>query len=308
MKILVYQPRIFRIGGSICTMLTFADFFKSLEHDVDVYYDSILDSQIEDIPNLLEFYNLKFLNEDNFKSDINEKDYDLLFTRAFYAHKFKIPAIVWCIISGFRISSNIIEYWANSNTTKKKLSVPSLVMIPPHDYSIFRPSNLNIKRDIDVLTVIRTNEFKDKGGFDFVEIHKKYPNSLMVTTVSNQRDLEFLKNLNIKFVYNLSRIEVAKYMKRSKVFVLASYRESCPLVIYEALNAGCIIVSRDVGCVKEQLGSLGFICSNPIDCIEQALLIKNRENYIRQGIKFDVLNVGYKIKQRLDYIGGKING
>ncbi len=97
-------------------------------------------------------------------------------------------------------------------------------------------------------------------------------------------------------------------MKRSKVFVLASYRESCPLVIYETLNAGCIIVTRDVGCVKEQLGSLGFICSNPIECIEQALLVKNREDYVKQGMKFDVINVGYKIKQRLDYIKEKLNG
>ena len=307
MKILVYQPRIFRIGGSICTILTFADFFKSLGYDVDIYYDSILNSQIEDIPNLLNFYNLKFLNIDDFKSNINESDYDLLFTRAFYAHKFRIPAIVWCVISGFRISSNIIEYWTNSNTTGKQLPISSLVMIPPHDYSIFRPLDLNIKRDINVLTVIRTNEFKNKGGFDFIEIHKKYPNSLMITTITDQQDLKFLKSLNIRFVYNLPRAEVAEYMKRSKVFVLASYRESCPLVIYEALNAGCVIVSRNVGCVKEQLDSLGFISSNPIECIEQALLIKNRKDYVKQGIKFDIINTGHKIKQRLDYIKEKIN-
>ena len=306
MKILVYCPRLFRIGGSIFELLAFADFFKFLGNKVNIYYHKIHDAQIETIYDVIKFYNLKFLDLDDFKDNISENEYDLLFTREFYVHKFKIPAIAWCIISGFRISNNVIEYWANSNNTAKLLEVPSLTLTAPIDYSIFRPKDLNAERNIDILTVIRTNEFKDKGGFDFVEIHKKYPNSLMVTTVTNQQDLEFLKSLNIKFVYNLPRVEIAKYMKRSKVFVLASYRESCPLVIYEALNAGCIVVTRDIGCVREQLGSLGFICSNPIECIEQSLLVKNRKDYVKQGMKFDIINVGYKIKQRLNYIKEKL--
>ena len=307
MKILVYCPRLFRIGGSIFELLAFADFFKFLGNKVNVYYHKIHDAQIESVYDVIKFYNLKFLDLDDFKDNVDENEYDLLFTREFFVHKFKIPAIAWCIISGFRVSNNVIEYWANSNSTAKLLKVPSLILTAPIDYSVFRPKDLSAKRDIDILTIIRTNEFRDKGGFDFVDICKRYSNSLMITTVTNQQDLDFLKKFNIKFVYNLPRMEIAKYMKRSKVFVLASYRESCPLVIYEALNAGCVIVSRNVGCVKEQLDSLGFISSNPIGCIEQALLIKNRKDYVKQGIKFDIINTGHKIKQRLDYIKEKIN-
>lgn len=51
------------------------------------------------------------------------------------------------------------------------------------------------------------------------------------------------------------------YLKAAEVFVLASHRESCPLVISDAQEAGCPIVATDVDGIPEQLeeGRIGML-------------------------------------------------
>jgi len=47
--------------------------------------------------------------------------------------------------------------------------------------------------------------------------------------------------------------EPQRYMLAASIFVLASHREPCPLVLAEAREAGCAIVASDVEGIREAL-------------------------------------------------------
>ncbi|MFW6014973.1 MAG: glycosyltransferase [bacterium] len=132
----------------------------------------------------------------------------------------------------------------------------------------------------------------------------------MITTYTNNRDLKRIKDLNIPFVTNISREDVAKILGKSKVFFFPSIYESCPLVIYEALNAGCTIVSRNVGAVKEQLDGHGYIFDNNGQILKKLnKAFTNPLDYdkiIDRGIKFDRINQISKIEKELKIVEGRL--
>jgi glycosyltransferase involved in cell wall biosynthesis len=116
----------------------------------------------------------------------------------------------------------------------------------------------------------------------------------LITTSPNKKYLDIIKSFNVPFVVNQSREQIAKILGQSKTFFFPSYNESCPLVIYEALNSGCNIVSRDVGATVEQLGNEGHIFINDNQCInllEKSLEEKyNESKTIQRGLYFDKIN------------------
>ena len=313
MRILVAQPDCSRIGGSISTILTFADFFKSQGHRVTVVssWGGVKQwSEILKPDNVPFFYGLKYLKPSDFRWDWLPpvEPYDIVFTRGFYRNfSTGTPTVIWCVIPQEcpHVSPHVVEYWTNSNITKENLVPKAYVVIPPHDYSDFRVKR---EKDLDVVAVVRGNELAVKGGHLFARVVKelKLKKARLITTISSKAELSEVQRLGVPFVYNLPRPTVAEYLTRAKVFVLPSYRESCPLTIYEALNSRCVIVARDVGAVKEQLGDLGFVFkddSELLGMLKTALSCTIDESELMErGLLFDRVAVGAAVNERLRQI------
>lgn len=321
MNICVIQPDVTRIGGSISTILQFADCFKELGHNVKVhstFKNRFPNKLIKDQKDVISFYNCKFLEYDDFiwDMDILNKEYDLCFTRGqLYKLTNGIPSIIWLIISSEIPKGNNITFWTNSNTTLSKLSKTihnrTEVIYPPHNYSIFR-NNCMDYNEYDIVSILRGNDFYDKGIHIYADIIKKLNcKSLLITTAPRDSDLSRIKDLNIPYVLNQTREQVAQILGKSKIFFFPSLYESCPLVIYEALNSGCNIVSRDVGAVKEQLGSVGRTFKKDDQCENILNYCLNTEyekqTSINRGLLFDRCVIKHKIKDILDKYNDNIS-
>jgi glycosyltransferase involved in cell wall biosynthesis len=315
MKIGIYQQDVSRIGGSISTILQFADCFKELGHDVKIHssfntrFEKKLIKNKEDV---ISFYNCRYLNFNDFIWDLNIKNnYDLCFTRGIFQKKIlNTKHIIWTIVPNeIKHNPNLIEYWTNSNTTKNKINKKFIdkvkVVQAPHDYSLFRNNITNKKYDI--VSILRGNDFNEKG----LPLYAKVVNSLnckslLITTYTSEKDLRRIQKLDVPFVLNQSREQVSKILGQSKLFFFPSYNESCPLVIYEAMNSGLTIVSRDVGAVREQIGNMGYIFktdeqsrSAVINGLNNPL---NEDKIIERGLMFDRKNLLFKIKDRLNHV------
>ncbi|MCD6434198.1 MAG: glycosyltransferase [Candidatus Diapherotrites archaeon] len=260
--------------------------------------------------NVPAFYGLKHLTPADFRWDWlpPREPYDIVFTRGFYRNfSMKTPTVIWCVIPQEcpHVSPHVLEYWTNSDTTRKGLVPKAYVVIPPHDYSDFRVKR---EKDLDVVAVVRGNELAMKGAYLFARVVKKLKleKALLITTVASKSELLEVQKLGIPFVYNLPRSAVAEYLTRAKVFALPSYKESCPLTIYEALNSRCIVVARDVGAVKEQLGDLGFAFKDDsefLGMLKTALSHTIDETVlVERGLLFDRVTVGATVTERLRQI------
>ena len=180
------------------------------------------------------------------------------------------------------------------------------MVIPPHDYSLFRKNNSQHKK-YDVVSILRGNDFKLKGLQTYADAVKVLGcKSMLITTSTSDRDLKNIKSLNVPFVLNQTKQQVSEILGQSKTFFFPSYYESCPLVIYEALNAGCTIISRDVGAVKEQLNGNGYVFTSDRDCVKLLRYgmdnLFSQDRLIERGLMFDRVNQLEKIQKCLDEV------
>lgn len=91
MKICVVQPDLSRIGGSIATIMSFADCFKQLGHDVEIissFGDRFPENPINSKQNVLSHYGCKYLDYSDIKWSFVQRskvetDADLCFARGF---------------------------------------------------------------------------------------------------------------------------------------------------------------------------------------------------------------------------------
>lgn len=313
MKIGILQPDVTRIGGSISTTLQFADCFKELGHTVKIHSSFNGRFQIKLIDKkekVLEYYDCKHLTMEDFIWDLRiSNNYDLCFTRKILQPNVShVKNIIWAILPNeVKSNNNLIEFWTNSKTTKSKMNKnfqKKVVIVPaPHDYSVFR-KNIQKEKKYDIVSILRGNDFNQKGIPLYAKMVKKLKRkSLLITTYTNDNDLKKIKKLRVPYVLNKTRTQIAKILGQSKFFFFPSYNESCPLVIYEAMNSGLTIVSRDVGAVIEQLDGNGYIfenddgaykklnyaLDNPLDC----------DTIIKRGMFFDRKNLLSLIEKRL---------
>lgn len=316
MKIGIYQQDVTRIGGSISTILQFADCFKQLGHNVKIHtsFDNRFEKKlIKNKEDVLSFYNCNHLKNNDFIWDLNVKNnYDLCFTRGIFQHKVKNNKhIIWTIVpKEIKKHINLVEYWTNSNTTKKKIQDPFIdqvkVVPAPHDYSIFR-ENIKNKKKWDVVSILRGNDFNAKGLPLYANTVKQLNcKSLLITTFTSNKDLQRIQKLGVPYILNQSREQVAKILGQAKTFFFPSYDESCPLVIYEAMNSGLTIVSRNIGAVREQVKNKGYIFNNDNEAF-QALKYGMQEPFIpkeviERGKVFDRKNLLQIIEKRLEVI------
>jgi glycosyltransferase involved in cell wall biosynthesis len=322
LRIAVVKPALARIGGSINTILAFADCFKELGHEVKIVASfqspRFPVRLINDVEHLIRFYNCRNLSPEDFQWSLtmhmmanNElRDFDVIFTRGMYHGlvKSKIPYIIWTIVQGDLVggSSRVLEHWTNSFTTLRKLGAGNniCVIIPPHDYSIFRKYG-DQEKIYDCVAVLRGNEFRAKGNHIFAEVVKRLNlKGMLITTITSPDIRSKVESLDVPYLANVPKEGVAKILGQSKTMLLPSYDESCPLVIYEALNAKCMPVSRNVGAVKEQLNGLGYVFDSDTELgatLKKALSSTiDTESLIKRGMEFDRTVVKESIRQRLD--------
>lgn len=332
MKILVVKERVKRIGGSIASILMFSDVFKELGHEVTILTQEDDWNIIETTEDLLSLYNCKYLTPDDFQWDIETRysesieeidEYDLIFTREVCHNRyFRCPekkTVLWIVVHDsprqrFRYNyfDSVIESWTNSKTTAKRVKSvfkDCQVVVPPHDYSIFRDAFREEKdRDIDFIHIGRSNEPNDgKGNYIFDNVVNSLgAKGILISTALNQRHRKTLDKIKVPIKFNIPKHEVAELMGRSKYFLFPSKKESCPLSVYEALNAGCVPIVRDVGAVKEQLAGHGFIFEKNKEIVPLVKKVRNmkhdrRKKQIR-GTRFDRINAKKVIEKRLEEI------
>lgn len=321
MNINVYQADVSRIGGSIATILSFADLFKELGHNVRIltsWHERFEKSLIGDKKDLISFYSFKNLTLEDFdfswswdkiKNRKNRPPADIDFTRGLSCSRYmKNKGILWCIVP-IEIKSlshpNIIQTWTNSETIKKKLfPLKPEIVYPPHDYYLFRKYSKNWKyRKYDFVSILRSNEWFNKG-IDLYEYLAKNSGlkSILITTANSSSLKKKIGSLGIDYRINISREECARILGNSKVLFHPSRVESCPLVIYEGLNSGCIPVTRDVGAVREQLDGKGIIWERDNQALRNILKGLDRNNIeerIQRGMFFDRENVKKIVKEKL---------
>ena len=189
------------------------------------------------------------------------------------------------------------EVWTNSHTTVARLEASPTwadckpkIVIPPHDYSAFRGWSMPAQRPLDAVCV--GSMLKAKGLLEFADVCRflDLRGAIISSTwaAAEKENEEVLRELALRGVrpdrlsepgrvslrLNIPTKEVAQILGMSKLLVSFSRAESCPLTIYEAMNAGTIPVTRDVGAIREQTGGVGFTFrhdNEALDTIKRAL-------------------------------------
>jgi glycosyltransferase involved in cell wall biosynthesis len=106
----------------------------------------------------------------------------------------------------------------------------------------------------------------------------------------------------VTFVRRASRLDVAKLLAQSLIFVLPSKHEGLPLALLEAMAAGNAIVASELPSVKEALGEAGLYYSgnDPKELAENILLAlgdrkmcnrygREARNIVRNEFSWDIV-------------------
>lgn len=101
------------------------------------------------------------------------------------------------------------------------------------------------------------------------------------------------------------RTDVPSVMAASDIFVLPSYREGTPLVIYEAMAAGLPVVATDIAGIPEQVdhGTTGYLVpSGDVDAFSSRLneLIVNTEKRNSYGKKGKRLSLEFSVDRMVE--------
>jgi len=319
-------------GGQQLEILSYAHVFWLLGHEVKVFFNDGVQDKVEAAA---KHFDIRW-NEDKVYSmkEIKNYDLDLLFVGYTWIRLPRsvrdIPVISWWIDSlvfpnakeFYGISKrwpfphesfrNVVDIWCLSETQKRLLienydvNGRDITVFPaPLDYSIFRcaarPWN---ERFYDICFIGRNDPVKNIKAFYEIATLLDDNKFLLITPEKIESLLQ-----NVKFSQNPTRLELASLLSNSKILLTTSICEVCPLIIYEALNAGCTIVSNDVGSQQEQVGDCGFIYHNDDYTKAKEIVMNSLENptntvvnSISRGLSFDRSNILLKLEARLRLI------
>jgi glycosyltransferase involved in cell wall biosynthesis len=312
-------------------MMAFADWFTELGHDVRFLSDfSNPDPSRGWTQNtFLGWFPFSHLRYEQFEWSVRKrsmvppehwKQFDLLLGSYGHwgylvKHLPRTRVVTWVILPEQK-RMDLHEVWTNSVTSLGRLAdsewrhSPTKIVRPPHDYSEWRSRSAPREdRDTDVL--VCGSLIHAKGIVEAVDAATGCGASVQVIGTAwdavkseNEDVLAALDRRGIPTKVNVGYKEVAKAMGRSKVYFSMSRAESCSLAVYEALNAGCSIVAREVGAVKEQVGTDGVYFREDEDApmaIRNALLADHDPNLsMKRGLIFDRRVVGRESKEALE--------
>lgn len=155
---------------------------------------------------------------------------------------------------------------------------------------------------------------KDKGIFELLDAFKMIENkeSLSLRICGNITDNAItdlfnnkLKNISsVELMGYISGKEKAKIYSDSDILILPSYHEGFPLVILEALRAGCAIITTPVGAIPEVLTSENCIYVQPgsADDIKEAIkmLITNKDVLYNMKKNNQMLSKKYSARKHIE--------
>ena len=332
MKIGVLEWDISTLGGRHRTMLAFADYAVALGHEVAFYssFNNPRPGYTEDT--CLDWFQCSHLQREHLKFGPLHRRYDastvplawhsldvLIVPYGGYGHlQGLLPGvrvIPWVIHPEQARASSVREVWTNSETTRRRLvesdrwadSNPRIV-VPPHDYSLFRQhAKPWDERDIDVLAV--GSFLRAKGLVEFSAMVDLLGLRGAVAGTAWGRAAEENAEVQAELAdgpcevhSNLPGDEVARLMGRAKTLVSFSRAESCPLVYYEAMNAGCRVLSLDVGAAREQVGAVGMVATSDEHLVRLVASVQGQvpiESPQERGLLFDRINCGGNVQQAL---------
>jgi glycosyltransferase involved in cell wall biosynthesis len=331
MRIGVLEWNVASLGGRMRTMLCFADFFKAEGHDV-TFYSNFLEARAGYTQeNLLEQCAFNTLAPSDFvwlelKRSMLASDVPaawhaldlLLVPYGGYGYLQDllptVRVVCWVIHPAQARSLSTHEIWTNSVTTRDRLLQstrwcdvgPFLhVVVPPHDYSIFRAAARPwASRQYDAIAVGSLLDAKKLGLFDVVCAQLGLRSVIVGKTwaAAEEENKRVYQTLSYSDLYmNISTQRVADLLGNSKICILPSEAESCPLIVYEALNAGCNILARNVGAVTEQLADCGRVFDDDARLV--SFVADARRTLFcdapARGALFDRAVVGVQTRKRL---------
>lgn len=312
MNVGVLEVDVARLGGRQRTMLAFARYLKTAGHSVRFYSappgpgsNASVNGVIQAAESLTApdfvWQRLETLRPEQ----VVDRDVLLASLPYFGQLQFRLhkPVVCWAIHPDQHPTADVV-HWTNSRTTLGRLQARDYwqgrlidIVIPPHDYSRFRAAGKPwCERQYDVVTV--GGLLRAKGLIEVDRLCARLGvRSLILGAKRQAFSQEGAKVLTAlthsKVILDAPRQVVADLMGDSRVYLCLSYEESCPLVIYEALNAGCNVVSRDVGAIAEQLGGYGRVFQDvahaPLQ-VERSLLAPDEG--VARGLMFDSAHVG----------------
>jgi len=332
MKLGVLEWDISAMGGRHRTMMCWADYLKSRGVDV-TFYSSFWETREGYEKNtFLRWHSFEYLDycdfvffddlQRNYKAHNVPQEWQgldiLIVPYGGYGYLQELlpntKVICWVIHPDQPSYPSITEYWTNSKTTRVRLLVsPNYagveekihVVIPPHSYEIFWAASRPFpQREYDVCCVGSSVPAKGLLMFDKLVGQMELRGVILSSSWKAMKDddravLGAVKHS--KLLVNVDIAKVAAILGNSRVYVSFSLAESCSLALYEAMNAGCRPVVRDVGAAKEQMGQFGEVFTQN-ECaygLVRSCLENPGPSPMAQGVLFDRDNVGYMIDRRL---------
>lgn len=201
----------------------------------------------------------------NIYRDFSVKRSDLIITPSYYlkniVHGWNYPA------ENIKVIYNAVEFKeAEKSIIKNKFRIASVARLIPHK---------GIEAILKALSKLEFN-------FEYIIIG----NGPLKT------DLEQLAdnlNIDVKFIGNISKREVANWLNSSDLFILNSSYEGLPHVVLEAMENSCPVIASRVGgtpeVVKDKENGLLFEHNNIEELVEKINLIKNDQNQKNRLIK-----------------------
>jgi glycosyltransferase involved in cell wall biosynthesis len=185
----------------------------------------------------------------------------LLHTATFALNRRRTHHIVLCecmkkrIVETYRIQADRIRILSNINFVE--------------------PANINfasVAHECNSIGFL-SNISEEKGISEFLKLCDRMQNvpvnfeiagPILDDTYDWIRDLEIMSNQKIRWVGALDEFEKTRFLARIDLLVFPTHyrNEAEPLVIYEAMAAGVVVVAYDRGCIREMMEAPHVVAAN----------------------------------------------
>jgi glycosyltransferase involved in cell wall biosynthesis len=325
MRIGVLEWDISQMGGRHREMMFFADYLISKGHRVTLYSNFVSPTAGWNTRTFLNWFHFQHLHYEHCSLEFNLQrwmreiprewhDLDvLLCSYGTWGHLQRLlphtRVITWVIHPDQARPEPDVRVWTNSQTSLARLrssptwSNADIRVVPsPIDYGIFREhSKPKDERYIDAVVI--GSMLPDKRLIEAFEVCQSIGCSSVffcttwpAASTENNEIRTRMVRMGVRYWMNVPSKEVARALGTAHVYLSMSVAESCSLAIYEAMNAGAVVVSRNVGSVVEQTGALGYVFEDPSRVgymLEKALADSIVGCSMARGMLFDREVIGH---------------
>lgn len=178
------------------------------------------------------------------------------------------------------------DYLIKAGIPREKIKyIPSIYI----DFDVFKP--MSLEKEYDLIFVGRLES--NKGLNLLLEAASNFK-ILIIGDGSLRESLKFkvrslkLENNIIFYGWAKDQKEIAELINRSKLFVMLSYNEGGPRVVFEALACGVPVLATTVGLVPDFKSSITIVDWNAKDIVSKAKKLLNDTNAY-EGMKIQGL-------------------